>query len=116
VATHPDNSLLGPPSLYPGSSTPARPTEVVTLYAVGFGLPATALVNGASTQGGSLPVLPVCQVGGTQASLTFAGLITPGLYQLNVTIPATAASGDNSLTCSYGGLSTPAGNLITVLR
>lgn len=114
VATHADYSLVGPTSLYPGFSTPAKPAETIVLYAVGFGLPATPLVNGSSSQSGSLPVLPVCQVDGTAAGLTFAGLISPGLYQLNLTVPATAANGDNSVGCTYNGSTTPAGNLITV--
>jgi uncharacterized protein (TIGR03437 family) len=113
AATHANYSLLGPIGLYP-TSTPAAPGETITLYAVGFGLPATALINGASTQSGSLAVMPVCQVGGTAAALTFAGLSGPGLYQLNLTIPPTAANGDNTLVCSYSGSATPAGNLITV--
>ncbi len=114
AATHADYSLLGPTSLYPTKSTPAKPGETIVLYAVGFGLPATPLVNGSSTQSGSLSVLPVCQVGGTAAPLAFAGVVAPGLYQLNLTIPPTAANGDNALVCSYNGSATPAGNLITV--
>ncbi len=115
VATHLDYSLLGPAGLYT-TSTPAKPGEPVILYAVGFGLPATPLTNGASTQAGSLPVFPVCQVGGTPAAVSFAGLIEPGLFQLNLTIPSTAANGDNQIGCTYNGSSTPAGNLITVQR
>ena len=108
VATHLDYSLLGPAGLYP-TLTPAKPGEQVVLYAVGFGLPATALVNGSAIQSAPLPLLPSCQVGGTAAGVVAAGLITPGLYQLNVNIPSTAANGDNAISCSYGGLSTPAG-------
>jgi uncharacterized protein (TIGR03437 family) len=124
AATHVNNTgcaasglidcYVGPPSLYPGSSVPAAPGETIVLYAVGFGLPATALVNGSAIQTGSLPVLPVCQVGGTAAALGFAGVVTPGLYQFNLTIPATAANGENSVGCTYNGAATPAGNLITV--
>jgi uncharacterized protein (TIGR03437 family) len=44
----------------------------------------------------------------------FAGLISPGLYQFNMTIPSTAASGDNSISRTYGGVSTPGSDLITV--
>jgi uncharacterized protein (TIGR03437 family) len=118
AATHANTNatLLGPTTLYPNSSTPAAPSETVVLYAVGFGLPATALVNGSAIQTGSLPVLPVCQVGGTPAALAFAGLITPGLYQFNLTVPAAAANGDNTLACTYNGSATPAGNLIAVQR
>jgi uncharacterized protein (TIGR03437 family) len=113
AATHTDYSLLGPTSLGPGF-TPARPGETVVLYAFGFGLPTTALVNGASTQSGSLPALPQIQIGGAPAPVSFAGVISPGLYQFNVTIPAAAANGDNAVICTYAGLSTPVGDLISV--
>jgi len=33
-----------------------------------------------------------------------------------VTIPATAANGDNLVTCSYNGLTAPAGDLLSVQR
>jgi len=116
AATHANAtaSLLGPTSLYPGLSTPAAPGETIVLYAVGFGLPATALVNGSAIQIGSLPVPPVCQVGGTAAPLAFAGLVTPGLYQFNLAIPSTAVNGDNAVACTYNGSATPAGNLIAI--
>ena len=114
TATHASGGLVGPTSLYSGSSTPASPGEVIVLYAVGFGLPSTPLVNGSSTQSGSLPVLPVCTLGGNPATLSFAGLISPGLYQLNFRVPPSASSGNNFLSCSYQGATTPPGPLITV--
>ena len=116
VATHADYSLVGPASLsVPGYPfTPARPGETIILYGFGFGLPAAALTNGSSSQSGSLPVLPVVQIGGAPATVTFAGLIGPGLYQFNVIVPGTAQSGDNSLTCSYNGATSPAGAWIAV--
>jgi len=114
AATHANNIPVGATNLYPGLSTPAQAGETIVLYAVGFGLPTTALVNGSATQSGPLPVLPVCQVGGAPASLAFAGLTSPGLYQLNLTIPAAAVNGDNAVSCTYSGVATPAGDLITV--
>jgi uncharacterized protein (TIGR03437 family) len=56
----------------------------------------------------------VINIGGIPATVAFAGIISPGLYQLNVVVPASAPSGDNPLTGSYGGQNTPAGVLITV--
>ncbi len=116
VATHSDNSLVGPESLsVPGYPfTPARPGETIVLYGFGFGLPAAALVPGSATQSGELLRLPLVQIGGVQAVVKFAGVIGPGLYQLNVVVPGTAKNGDNSLTCSYYGIVAPAGNLITI--
>jgi uncharacterized protein (TIGR03437 family) len=113
-AKHADNTLVGPGSLYPGQSTPAGPGETIMVYGVGFGLPTTPLVNGSSTQSGSLPGLPVCTLGGSPAKVTAAGLVSPGIYQLSLTIPPDAVSGDNPVSCTYGGATTPIGNLITV--
>jgi len=116
VATHADYSLVGPPSLSsPGYTfTPARGGETIVLYAFGLGLPATPLVNGASTQFGSLPVFPQVQIGGQTAAMSYAGAISPGLYQLNVTIPQNVTSGDNKITLVGNGQSSPNGDLIRV--
>jgi uncharacterized protein (TIGR03437 family) len=116
IAQHANFSLLGPASMsQPGASfTPARPGETIILYANGFGLPSTTIVEGSATQTGQLPALPTVQIGNLPANVTFAGVISPGLYQLNVTVPASAPSGDNAVTCSYAGVTTPAGALIPV--
>jgi uncharacterized protein (TIGR03437 family) len=118
VATHTNYSLAGPASLSsPGYPfTPVAPNETVIFYAVGFGLPSAPLVNESASQVGALPTLPVITIGGTQATVAYAGVISPGLYQFNVVIPPNAANGDNIVTCSYGALSTPGGDLITVQR
>jgi uncharacterized protein (TIGR03437 family) len=60
--------------------------------------------------------MPAVQVGGVTAQVTYAGVIQPGLYQVNVTIPNTAPNGDNVTSATYGGATTPAGDLITVQR
>jgi uncharacterized protein (TIGR03437 family) len=115
VATHANGTLLGPTALYPGLSTPAAKNEPIVLYGTGFGLPSQALAAGSSSQSGSLPTLPVCKIGADNAAVAFAGLIAPGLFQLNLTAPNSAsASPDRSLTCSYAGATTPAGDVITV--
>jgi len=114
AATHTDFTLIGPATLYPGASTPAKKGETIIAYAVGFGLPNGTITGGSSTQTGSLPTLPVCTIGGNNAPVGFAGLISPGLYQLNLAIPTSATSGDNPIGCAYSGTSTPSGALITV--
>jgi len=96
--------------------TPAQPGEIIVLYGAGFGLPGspTVLVNGSSTQSGQLPTLPVIQIGGVAASVIYAGIAGPGLYQFNVTVPAGTANGDTAVQATYGGVSTPVGDLISV--
>ena len=118
AATHVDGSLLGPASMsVPGYTfTPAQPNETIILYANGFGLPSTTLIDGSASQFGALPALPVIQVGGATATLTFAGVVSPGLCQFNLVVPANAAIGDNMVTAAYAGLTTPAGARITVQR
>ena len=116
TATHADvnASLLGPASMsVPGYTfTPARPGETIVMYAVGFGLPAATLVNGSSSQFGTLPTLPVMQIGGTAAGVQFAGINgPPGLYQLNVVVPPDTANGDVQVSVSYAGTVTPVATL-----
>jgi uncharacterized protein (TIGR03437 family) len=113
AATHTNYTLAGSAALYPGASTPAKPGELIVTYAVGFGLPTTPLTNGSATQSGGMPYTPSCQVGGANANAAIA-LIASGLYQINVTIPSTALSGNNAVTCTYNGVSTQAGAFITV--
>lgn len=99
VATHGDGKLLGPTTLYPGLSTPGGRGETVSLWTIGLGLPAAPLVPGSSTQTGALPYSPACFLGGEHADVA-AALVSPGLYQLNVTIPNTAKAGDNPFYCT----------------
>ena len=109
AAIHADGSPVGPAQLSsPGYAfSPAHPGETISLFAAGFGLPGSPLTNGSASQSGTLPFLPSIQIGGAAAPVSFAGLITPGLYQLNVTVPANAPNGDNVVTCMYGGFATP---------
>ena len=116
AATHGNGSLTGPASLYPGQTTPAEPGETIVLYANGFGPTSTPVVGGSETQSGSLNPLPVITIGGTPATVQFAGLISPGLFQFNVVVPPSAPAGDNALTATYSGLSTQSGVLVTVGR
>lgn len=113
VATHADYTLVGPPALYPGLTTPARAGETIVLWANGFG-GSTTVVAGAPGQSGTLSPVPVVQIGGRQAAVSFAGLVSPGLYQLNVTVPAGTPGGDQTISASYNGASTQTGVLLTV--
>jgi len=114
AATHADGSFLGPAGLYAGLTTPAKPGETVVLYANGFGPTSTQVVSGSSTQSGSLVPPPVISIGGTAATVTFAGLVAPGEYQFNVVIPNNTANGDNTLTATYNGAATSPQALIAI--
>ncbi len=114
TAVHSDGSLVGPTTLYPGYSTPAHPGESIMLYANGFGPTSAQLTSGSSQQSGSLAVNPLVTVGGASATVQFAGLISPGLFQFNVVVPSAASNGDNTLIATYNGYSTQSGVLLTV--
>ncbi len=117
VARHLDFSLLGPTTLFPGASTPAKAGETIILVLYGLGPPTGAApVAGSKTQSGSMPAIPQCWISGVlvPASTEAVALISPGLYQLNVGVPASTPSGDNPISCSYQGYPTFPGALIAV--
>lgn len=105
TATHADYSLVGPTYLYPGYTTPARPGEAIILWAVGFGLPVDPITPGSATQRGPLPLPLTCTAGGKPAPAA-VNLVSPGLYQVNLTLSGEIAL-DPAFTrayvdCKYG--------------
>ncbi|HLG95347.1 MAG TPA: IPT/TIG domain-containing protein [Bryobacteraceae bacterium] len=116
AAIHLDGTLVGPTTLYPGATTPAKPGEIVEIYANGFGPTNVPITAGSTTQSGTLSPLPVVQIGGVNATVQFAGLIGPGEFQFNVEIPASLAKGDQPIVATYGGISTQPGAFLTVQR
>jgi uncharacterized protein (TIGR03437 family) len=114
AATHADGTLIGPNSLYPGATTPAKAGEIVVLYANGFGSTNVPVQSGSRRQSGTLSPLPVVKIGGVAAFVQFAGLVQPGLFQFNVVVPSPLAGGDQSITATYGGVSTQPSTLITI--
>jgi uncharacterized protein (TIGR03437 family) len=114
AATHANGALLGPASLYPGSTTPAKPGETIVLYANGFGPTSVLVVSGSILQSGALSPLPVIKIGGAEASVTFAGLVLPGEFQFNVVVPSGAPDGDQPIIATYNGSSTQPGTVISV--
>jgi uncharacterized protein (TIGR03437 family) len=116
AAVHGDGSLLGSASMsVPGYTfTPAQPGETVLLYANGFGATNTPIVSGSLTQSGTLNPQPVIKIGGVTATVTFAGLVSPGLFQFNVVVPSNAPGGDEPVTATYNGATTQAGTLLAL--
>jgi uncharacterized protein (TIGR03437 family) len=114
VATHGNNTIVGPTTLYPGNSTPAGKNEEIVLWGTGFGLPSNQLTPGSSSQGGQLPVNPDCKIGGQEASIQFAGLVGTGLIQVNLTVAQSTASGEQTVVCTYNGASSLATDTVAV--
>jgi uncharacterized protein (TIGR03118 family) len=111
VATHANGTLVGPAS---NTSSPAKPGETIVLYGTGFGQTNPPIPNGKLvTAPAPVTNAPTIMVGGTISQVPFAGLVAAGLYQFNVTIPATTPDGDNQVVAQVGGQVSPIG-LITV--
>ncbi len=118
AATHADNSLLGATTLFPNNAaTPAKPGETIVLYATGFGATTPAIPDGKLVTS-SLPLaaLPVVTIGGAEAKVSFGGLVSAGLYQINVIVPADAADGDQPVVAKVGSQSSQTGAFITVQK
>ena len=116
AAVHQDGSYVGPATLYPGKSSPAKPGETILIYGNGFGKTTANVVPGSLVQSGSITPPPVVRLGNTVATVSFAGLVSPGLYQLNVVIPADAVDGDLGVSAEATGQTTPSGVLLSVSR
>ncbi len=110
VAVDVSGNLIGP-------SNPAHAGDSVVLYCLGLGAVSPAVADGAAAPSNppASMVSPVTVTVGTQtASVAFAGL-TPtlvGLYQINITVPANAGTGDQvPVVLSTGGQTSAAVNL-----
>jgi uncharacterized protein (TIGR03118 family) len=115
VATHANGTLIGPASTTT-AATPAAPGETIVLYGTGFGVTNPAAPEGQPiTTALPLVTLPTITIGGTAtAAPAFAGLTYAGLYQINVTVPASTASGDVPIAALVGTTSSPSGAVIAV--
>jgi uncharacterized protein (TIGR03437 family) len=113
AATHADGSLIGPTGT--AGATPAAPGETIILYGTGFGVTNPATPPGKLiTTALPLAAAPTVTIGDTSAPVAFAGLTYAGLYQINVTVPASAASGDVPVVALVGATASPSGAVIAV--
>lgn len=121
IATHQDGTLVAPGSVIPGA-TPAVRGETVILWGTGFGPVSPGVPAGqTSTQAlgnvlayASVP--PNITIGGVTAT-TVGAALNPGalgLYQIAVTVPNGAQSGDQPIQASAAGTTSPAKVLFSV--
>lgn len=123
AARHTDFTIAADPSVAAGA-TRVRPGETVLLYASGLGETEPSTWQAGEVVSGLNRVrAPVAvTIGGTTltaSDVTYAGLVPgsiSGLYQLNVRIPDSAAAGDVPVSMTVGGVTSPAGTTIAVVR
>jgi uncharacterized protein (TIGR03437 family) len=63
---------------------------------------------------GPLPSIPSVIIGGLPAFVGYAGIASPGLYQINIAIPLSATTGNLTLSATYNGVRTQTGVVIAV--
>jgi uncharacterized protein (TIGR03437 family) len=108
-------------NLFPGSGfAPAHANEYVTVYATGFGATNPAVAPGAfPSQLAGVTGAVTVTLGGTaipSANVLYVGVTpgSPGLYQVNLLIPAGTPAGDLPLIIQIGTQQSPAGAYLTV--
>lgn len=120
VALHTDWSYVARLGQLPSNAParPAQPGETIVLYGTGFGVTNPA-VSAYHRFAGSAPLssgVPVrVQMNGAQAPVSYAGMVSNGLYQINVTVPD-LPEGDCEVIVTMGAESSPRGRFIPVKR
>ena len=109
-------TLVGKPNLLPGVTTqPAAAGDVIQMYGTGFGptnppLPSAQLITTPAELANSVQIT----IGGVTAQVGYAGLVEAGLYQFNVTVPASLPAGDAPVIATIGGVQSQPGVLVTI--
>ena len=114
MATHADGTLVAPPGSIPGAtSSYASPGETISLYGTGFG-PAVGSPNLGQVLPGPLPLSGnvTVTVGGQPCTVTYAGMIAPGLDQINIVLPNVTSAWVTIEATVNGVFSLPKDNLM----
>jgi uncharacterized protein (TIGR03437 family) len=102
-----DYTIMGDPAVVPGTRK-AKPGDIIQLYAAGL----APSQSGAVTS--PIPITGVSvTIGTTDAPVSFAGLVVPGQFQVNLTVPQ-LPPGEYSITVSVSGKTSPANVLFEI--
>jgi uncharacterized protein (TIGR03437 family) len=118
--TYQDGMFAWPANSVAGLTThPAVPGSLLIVYATGLGAVTPTIADGAApgTVLTQVNTPPVVMIGGMTAAVAFAGLQPqfPGVYQLNVTVPANAPTGSAvPIQIQVGGVTSPSTFTIAV--
>jgi protocatechuate 3,4-dioxygenase beta subunit len=108
AAVRTDGALIGPSGLIDGVTTvPAKPGETIQLFGTGFGPTTPGIAAGSVVTSPAQTTTPVTvRIDAQDAPVTYAGLTSAGLYQINVTVPSNLADGDYPVTAEVAGTRT----------
>ena len=109
-----NGDLLGKVGLDPRVKRALRPGEVVLLFGTGFGDTNPAAPTD-SVFGGVYPLrtLPIIRFGNVTAPVVFGGIVSPGLYQFNLTVPE-VPDGDVPITAEIGAIQSSSKVLVSI--
>lgn len=108
AAVRPDGAYIAPEGLIEGvATTPARPGEIIVLYGTGFGPTSPAASPGkVLTEPLRMASDVRVRIHNQEAAVSYSGMVSAGLYQFNVTVPADLADGDYPVVAEVGGVRT----------
>jgi uncharacterized protein (TIGR03437 family) len=113
--------FVGAPGSLPGLTfAPAKPGDLVALYATGLGLTnpafAAGVLPGAATWAAGTFQISLGGVPLSSTDVLYSGVApgTPGEYQINIRIPASTPDGNQPVVMTVNGIASPAGAYITV--
>jgi len=119
AARHNTDAVYVTPAGFLGTnvnSRPAQPGEIIQLYGTGFGAttPAIPADQLAATPAplADLSKLKIT-IGGADSVIQYAGLVSPGLYQINVIVPL-AVDGDQPIVATIGTANSQSGLALPV--
>jgi uncharacterized protein (TIGR03437 family) len=120
VAARQDYSYAVKAGTFAGATTiPAKPGEVLILWATGFGPTMPAAPSGVPVPGnGGYPTAssPIIAVNNT-AAIVYGAALAPGsagLYQIAIQVPSTLTDGDWPIQATIGGVASAAGTILSV--
>jgi uncharacterized protein (TIGR03437 family) len=100
-----DGTYLGNPAIFPGARQ-AKAGDKVSLFANSLAPSPAGVVSV------SAPTDPVTvTIGGVTFNADFSGLVAPGEFQINITVPSLPASGNFPVTLQIDGKTSQAGIL-----
>jgi uncharacterized protein (TIGR03118 family) len=115
AAVHSSGAIVGATTLYAGASTPAAPGETITIFGTGFGPTNPAFTNGAIVAAPlTVATAPTVTIGGLAATVVYAGLVSAGVYQLDVVVPLATPAGNAAVVALTGGVASSSTAIVTV--